>query len=134
MIDRIHVERHYDTWITAWTSRTWTHKYEYEHEHKRFKWHDKHLRETCAWNYLGKWYMVIKWLGKNMVAQLFLALSSHKIFMFYNKLVVKMTKHEVIWGKLMVETTEVYLKYPYLCKRYDSVYFTWCMLLCDMGY
>jgi len=22
---------------------------------------DKHLCETCIWNYLGKWYMVIIW-------------------------------------------------------------------------
>jgi len=22
---------------------------------------DKHLRETCNWNYLRKWYMVIIW-------------------------------------------------------------------------
>jgi len=46
---------------------------------------DKHLRETCTWNYLKKWYMVIYGLGKDMVARLFLALGSRKIFMFYNK-------------------------------------------------
>jgi len=34
----------------------------------------------------------------------------------------------------MIKTEEVYLKYSYRCKRYDSVYFTWCMSLRDMGY
>jgi len=36
-----------------------------EHEHMNMNMNtklngmDKHLDETCTWNYLGKWYMVI---------------------------------------------------------------------------
>jgi len=34
----------------------------------------------------------------------------------------------------MVKTEKVYLEYAYLCTKYGSVYFIWCMSFCDMGY
>ena len=67
MIDHVHVERHYDTWVTTWTFLTWTHEYEYEHEHERFKWHGYTLAETCTWIYLENWYMVIIWAWQGHV-------------------------------------------------------------------
>jgi len=60
MIDLVYVDWHYDTWITTWTSWTWTHEYGYEHE-QSLNDMDKQLREAYTWNYLGKWYMVIIW-------------------------------------------------------------------------
>jgi len=54
MTDFIHVERHYDTKITSWTSWTWKHEHEYEQEYESLNDMDKSLREVCTWNYLRK--------------------------------------------------------------------------------
>jgi len=63
MIDLIHVERHYNIWITTCTSWTRTHEYGYEHEHENLN--DKRLRKAYTWNYLAKWYMVIIWVWQS---------------------------------------------------------------------
>jgi len=60
---------------------------------------DKFLHETCTWNYLGKWYMVIIWAWQEDGGTVILG--SCKIFMFYNKFdCKKMTRHGANMGEI----------------------------------
>jgi len=72
---------------------------------------------TRTWLYSSSWYLV-----------------HTRIFMFYNKIGCKITRHGPNMGELIVKTEQVHLEYLYLCTRYDGVYFTWCISLCNMGY